>query len=185
MRYNYFVCKAVNTFWKCDFEKSAFKVFYSFSKGRFFLGKSLKISQKLNGSERKHKKKHIAIWKKKRKKYKQTLKLSKMTDEWFFTIWKLKNCPYLKIGMCDLLPVLLECITYLTMCVRVEMNSKDTMFHELVGELNSKCIFYQVNIFQLYVNLRHLVFALYHFYFNSWKWLNKVRPSCICLLAFQ
>ena len=66
----------------------------------FFVGKCLEISQKLHGGERKH----ISIDRKS--------KISKSTDESFFHPYDNSNCPYLKIGWCDLLPVLLECITY-------------------------------------------------------------------------
>ena len=86
--------------WKCDFEKSLFDVSYSYSLGydrlqkmQNILGKYLKISQKLNGGGRKH----IMVFKK--------TKVSKSTDELFFTLCQLQLSISLRI-VCDLFPVL-------------------------------------------------------------------------------
>ena len=74
----------------CDFEKSAFKASYSYSFGfhrlrkmqNFFVGKCLKISQKLHGGDRKHimsKNKNLKI------------------DRWPISHpYANLNCPYLK-----------------------------------------------------------------------------------------
>ena len=66
--------------------------------------KCLKISQKLHGDDRKH----IKVCKEKKKKQIKNLK----SDRWvIFHPYANFNCLYLKMGLCNLFPVLLECIT--------------------------------------------------------------------------
>ena len=62
------------------------------------MAKCLKISQKLHGGDRKH----IKVCKK-------NLKINRWV---IFHPYANFNCPYLKTGLCDLFPILLECITY-------------------------------------------------------------------------
>ena len=81
-------------------------------KCRIFVVKRLKISQKLHGGDRKHNK----VCKK--KKLKQANKQKKQNQKCknrqmsYFHPYANFSSPYLKIGLCDLFPVLFECITY-------------------------------------------------------------------------
>ena len=85
-----------------DFQKSAFPIpgvldLTGFGKRRIFVEKCLKISHKLHGRNRRH----IKVQGKK----------SRNRQMSYFSPNANFNCPYLKIGQCDLFTVLLECIT--------------------------------------------------------------------------
>ena len=116
--------------WQCGFEKSAFTVSYSYSFGfdrlqqnaEFFVGKCLKISKKLHGGYRKHVKGYV-----------KTLKISKLTDDLYFTPVANFNFPYLKIGLCDLFPVLLEFITYVMQSGKINHTVKIQHFEFFVS----------------------------------------------------
>ena len=112
--------------WKCDFEKWTFKVSYSYSFGFNRLQKMWHFWLE-------------NVWKSVR-----NYKNQKIVGWFIFHPFTICNCPYLKIGMCDLfLAVLLECITnmfLLIFFVGVSGCSEDHLRASWKCSQDSKCV---------------------------------------------
>ena len=100
--YDHLCLRLKQFLWKCEFEKSAFRVSYSYSFGYDRLQKNVWKSVRNNMEVIEN----ILGFAKKKKK-------NLIIDGWvIFHPYANFRCPYLKTGLCNLFPVLLECITH-------------------------------------------------------------------------
>ena len=144
------------------------------------MGKCVKISQKLHGGDRRH------IWLRKQKNLK--------IDRWvIFHSSANFHCQFLKIGQCDLFPVLLEYITLFT-CSIIEilypfLNKSKTLGH---GLFMINLLFYTTHYYDLvgctkdksypFLNKSetpwHWLFCSIHFFFFYNKLLESFYWQC-------